>query len=518
MSNTSIQRASAPLVAIIGGGLSGLSLAYTLSQAGIRSHVFDTGKKNVGGRCSSRVLRIAGKPVLVDHSCQAFGGKMDDVKQDETKYGLVDLFKELEDHRIIRRIYHGQDIVDVGWDDNAGIERPSYSGSFLPDFLFTADKNLKGKSFQATGMSGIPYFLAAEASKNGKCEVFVDVWVSKIEYINYVGWRLWLRNSVASGCSLGKHRKFPALRAAHDWYTNERPITYTYVVFAHCGKCATRLAKNIVNLPRLVVGVNRSGRKTKRSVKWDATGGPLNCRFIPGYDMRRVSLLKGKESMKLTPSKDKLDILSQYVLVIQVTDIVLKEQEYDSTARAAPFIYRVNDHSIIKLASNNSVKYNQRSGIDSNEVIQKSDVWTIVSTTEYASLHKAPQEALPQRVVATVSKDMIKAFEDIMKHIDKRIVQIRANYLHIQLWGAALPANKLDDSYKGYLHDRERGIGVVGDWLLGAGVEAALGSGIALGKVLSVHLPSLKYASSKEVQKTNVFDRDRRSGYGFVKI
>ena len=61
-------------VGIVGGGVAGLACAYRLAnvyQTG--SVLFDTGKKSVGGRCSSKLLKKSnGDPYLVDHACQIF--------------------------------------------------------------------------------------------------------------------------------------------------------------------------------------------------------------------------------------------------------------------------------------------------------------------------------------------------------------------------------------------------------------------------------------------------------------
>ena len=57
-------------VAIIGGGISGLSCAKRLQSLGIDATVFDTGKRTVGGRCSSRRINVQGKTYPVDHSTQ----------------------------------------------------------------------------------------------------------------------------------------------------------------------------------------------------------------------------------------------------------------------------------------------------------------------------------------------------------------------------------------------------------------------------------------------------------------
>ena len=74
-------------VGIIGGGISGLATARGLLKYGIECVVFDTGKRGVGGRCSSRLGGDgANFPGTVDHAaqfvevsgnCEAFGAFVD---------------------------------------------------------------------------------------------------------------------------------------------------------------------------------------------------------------------------------------------------------------------------------------------------------------------------------------------------------------------------------------------------------------------------------------------------------
>ena len=71
-----------PKVAIIGGGISGLSCARRLQALGIIPTVFDTGKKATGGRCSSRTMRIEGKTIVADHSSQFFTASSERFKKD----------------------------------------------------------------------------------------------------------------------------------------------------------------------------------------------------------------------------------------------------------------------------------------------------------------------------------------------------------------------------------------------------------------------------------------------------
>lgn len=59
-----------PVVAIIGGGMSGLICALNLEKRGVRSTVFDTGIHGLGGRLGTRV--IDPQPLVFDHAAQFF--------------------------------------------------------------------------------------------------------------------------------------------------------------------------------------------------------------------------------------------------------------------------------------------------------------------------------------------------------------------------------------------------------------------------------------------------------------
>ena len=70
--------ASKPRVAIIGGGMAGLSCARELALNGIESVVFDSGRRGVGGRCATRksedgslaLAKNNESKMIFDHACQ----------------------------------------------------------------------------------------------------------------------------------------------------------------------------------------------------------------------------------------------------------------------------------------------------------------------------------------------------------------------------------------------------------------------------------------------------------------
>lgn len=58
-------------IGVIGGGISGLSVAKRLKDLGNSNVVvFDTGKNNVGGRCSTRITKVNDNNIIYDHSSQ----------------------------------------------------------------------------------------------------------------------------------------------------------------------------------------------------------------------------------------------------------------------------------------------------------------------------------------------------------------------------------------------------------------------------------------------------------------
>ncbi|KAK1288862.1 hypothetical protein QJS10_CPB19g01151 [Acorus calamus] len=59
-----------PVVAIVGGGVSGLVCALNLERRGVRSTVFDTGMHGLGGRMGTRI--IDPQPLVFDHAAQFF--------------------------------------------------------------------------------------------------------------------------------------------------------------------------------------------------------------------------------------------------------------------------------------------------------------------------------------------------------------------------------------------------------------------------------------------------------------
>jgi hypothetical protein len=200
----------APSVALIGGGISGLACARRLKELGLSPTVFDTGKHAVGGRVSSRVLKIeqvgVKKPlhVKVDHSTQFFTA---------TDERMGPFMGYLQKEGAVQE-----------WKGPVGT---------LENGKFSAlDKQAKlwvGRG----GIDAVPKALAKEV------RTVIDCWVAVVDRQQDSGkWRIFRDNN-------RRHRLSASDNVAAD---------FDYLVVAHNGKCAERLMRDaqVPSLHRLL--------------------------------------------------------------------------------------------------------------------------------------------------------------------------------------------------------------------------------------------------------------------------
>jgi predicted NAD/FAD-dependent oxidoreductase len=195
--NTGMYAEAASRVAIVGGGISGLSCARKLASYGIEAVVFDTGKKAAGGRCSSRYVDTIGKDtsMIFDHSAQYFSVATSTFAADVAKLSHFGAVKRW-DGRIVK------------------IVAPAISEE-LPTIATSNPKYV--------GTEGMGSFSAALAEG---VTVQRPVWVSKMERCeaNQNKWKLF------------EYDKFLGF--------------FDSVVIAHNGKCADRLLST-ADVPRI---------------------------------------------------------------------------------------------------------------------------------------------------------------------------------------------------------------------------------------------------------------------------
>ncbi|MED6181301.1 hypothetical protein PIB30_018036 [Stylosanthes scabra] len=172
---------SDPLVAIIGGGISGLLCASFLEKRGVRSTVFDTGVHGLGGRLGTRV--VDPNSLVFDHAAQFF--TVSDSRFAELVHGWTDKGLVSEWKGPIGELQSG--------------------GKFVP-FLSSPPRYIATR-----GMRSLADSLLSQARL---VNVVRPCWVSKLEPFN----GMWHLSENGKPCG-----QFDA------------------IVIAHNGKCANRL-------------------------------------------------------------------------------------------------------------------------------------------------------------------------------------------------------------------------------------------------------------------------------------
>ena len=123
----------------------------------------------------------------------------------------------------------------------------------------------------------------------------------------------------------------------------------------------------------------------------------------------------------------------------------------------------VMDTPALAWAGNNTAK--MRLSSDGGEC------WTLFSSAAYGRANKVPQEAVPPDVSARVTAEMLAALSAALG-----APLPPTTFTRTQLWGAALPTNT---PRVPCIFDGAARVGMCGDWLLGADVQAAALSGQA---------------------------------------
>lgn len=104
--------------------------------------------------------------------------------------------------------------------------------------------------------------------------------------------------------------------------------------------------------------------------------------------------------------------------------------------------------------------------------------WTLVSTREFGSANKVPQEKIPPEKEAEVKDLFLRAFEST---VGVQHNSIKPIFCKLQLWGAAVPLNLYNSPA---VYDADARVGICGDWLgsesdgISPSIESAYLSGL----------------------------------------
>jgi hypothetical protein len=178
----------------------------------------------------------------------------------------------------------------------------------------------------------------------------------------------------------------------------------------------------------------------------------------------------------------------------------------------------VRDHPSISMISCQTRKYpplsyknNLKDGDEKNV-----EVWNVLSTATFAKKHKAPQEFLPEEVVANVTQLLVEALQDVTGSVKAYSLPLLEYVVdsRVQLWGAAVPMNVWKgDGPGGFIYDSQLQVGVCGDWLLEPSIAGAWTSGRQLARHLK---ETSQHPQSSENKACSSDDGNRHRSVGLA--
>jgi hypothetical protein len=451
-------------VAIIGGGIAGLSCAAHLSQSTkFVPTVFDTGRLRPGGRCSSRYPgdkaknrnenkdRILNR-FVIDHAAQiltvanadanANAGSTNSSGSTVHSNAFRDQVKKWEKDGVVKE-FPSQSIVEILKDNKTKNENDDTnhpSKPYIRPLNTKTSKMYYGVNGMGSLASAIAYPTDNESdnkndnkNQNALFKIEQDVWISPSNGVKFIG-----SSNVPQWTVQTNGKRFGS---------------YDAIVIAHNGKCADRL-------------MSRTPAKALHSL--------LRTNFnptVPAWGGKRMTL----------------NSIYSLTFALKKEDSLLSSS--DSTLNENVITAFIKNEPTLRLLTCQTRKFsnNTQNGKKGNDDIE---VWTLLSSAKFAKKYKGPQENLP--------KERVEEVTDLMLENLCTSLGLKANSIHqgmvldsrLQLWGAGVPLNvwapKDGEGEKqqqggqeanGFLFDAENGVGVCGDWLLDPSIPGAWESG-----------------------------------------
>jgi predicted NAD/FAD-dependent oxidoreductase len=414
-------------VAIVGGGVAGLVCARELASLGIRSVVFDTGERGPGGRLATRTT--ADGSFFAGAAVEAGAATAPPLAFDHAaQFFTAD---ETSEFAALARSWVRRGWVKE-WSPDRVVRLNNGAGGGETAAVATSPALPQPPYYvpaTAGGFRALARSLADDADATGLVELRCGAWVSSVTADAERGkWRVAVRKASSGGGGGQKANSKNNARSnpppCADPSGAEDPLLFDAVVIAHNGKCANRLAA-----PMGSPLVAQQLMRLRLSAAW-------------------VAMLAFERSLGLK----------------------FEGAFVDGSGELA---WAGNNTKKLGLAATSG-------GGDKADQQQQLECWTLVSTDAYAQRRKVPQERIPADVARAVASELAEALSRAAG-LPSGLPPLAAPP-RVQLWGAALPLNS--PGVPAVLDPAAR-VGICGDWLLGAGVQAAAVSGLELARRLA---------------------------------
>jgi predicted NAD/FAD-dependent oxidoreductase len=460
--STSKSSSSQKSIAIIGGGIAGLSAAQHLQKdhSDWNITVFDTGRLRVGGRCSSRFQndkernekRTNKDSVLTkyiyDHAAQIIHVPTT-ISTTTSKNGHNHNFDHFQrqvkiwEKEGILKPFPKDSLVEIYNDDKIRSHNKDDETS-MGITLAKRTIPTRDKYYPIHGMGQIPL-----AMQTPNVTYHQDTWISPGNGVKFIG------NPTKPQWTIQSN--------------GQRYGTFDEIIIAHNGKCADRLMSK-----------------------------------TPAKDVHRLLQVDFRSTVPAWGGK-KMTLNSIYSLTFVVKGENGKTLIDDVVGEKTLGAFFGNAHDINFLALQ-SKKY------PFLECQKDYQVYTLLSSAKFAKKYKGPQENLSQDTIDTVTNLMMTALEESLG-LEKGSIENVMFESRLQLWGAAVPLNvwksyASDGFQGGFIYDRDFGVGVCGDWLLDPSIAGAWESGRRLASWIMDNKGTVgltgKFKANKSVAKLGI--------------
>lgn len=554
-----IQKKSKVSIAIIGGGITGLSCASQLlsqhkqqrRQQQQSEHydldvtIFDTGRLRPGGRCSSRLPEDVPQPAMKNRSSGTYPTKTDAEKGNRSNRRACDNATDDATNNInndenpipmnIQRAISSNDQIVMGMgpvDHSAQIlSIPSSTNASFDEFqlqlkqwhaegviemfhkgsvcdLSSSNNNDDGSNPKLTSLDENNLYYG----KGGMGSIPLSMRQYCLSFNcygeNYTGQSFRILQDVWVSPSNGvryigptsedncNDNKGSIAQPLWELWNGKKSFgKYDRLVIAHNGKCADRI------MSRTPAKAFHSLLRTQFAPHVPSWGGnqmTLNSIY---------SLVFAIKSPRIGGDGNTDELHSHIAQALSRLSASNKNNDEKNNEHGAVYTVMIKNEPNLQLLSSNTVKHHHQQNTNSE---LNTEIYTLLSSPTFGKKFKGPQENLPPELISKVVMKLLDSLERSLNLESGSVVDSVID-LKLQLWGAAVPVNTWSSAtlttssndnnisngdIDGFVYDSIHGAGACGDWIMDSSIAGSWESGRRLANCLLATSHNSKAAMS----------------------